>query len=111
MIVDDDVSYLELASTFLMAEGHEVISAEDGKEALNNLDQNPDLILLDVLMPGMSGIEVLDQVKKMDPDVKVALLTQVDREDVPEDVKPTDFIEKERVSSKDRFLERVEKNL
>ncbi len=116
LVVDDDTSYLELASTFLLSEGHEVINAGDGREALERLEENPDLILLDILMPKMDGIEVLERIKDMNVDTRVAFLTEVEKEEVSEDIEPeeeyvTDYVQKQQVKSKNDFLQRVKSNL
>lgn len=115
LIVDDDTSYLELASTFLLSEGHEVINAVDGEEALKCLEENPDLVLLDILMPGMNGIEVLKRIKSMNVDTKIAFLTQVDKEEVSGEIESEesviDYLQKDSVKSKNDFLQRVKQNL
>jgi two-component system nitrogen regulation response regulator NtrX len=60
LLVDDDPNFLELLSRFLQQEGYDVKTAANGWEALLVLDQDPiDLILLDVMMPGMDGITFL----------------------------------------------------
>ncbi|MEM5871249.1 MAG: response regulator [Candidatus Aenigmatarchaeota archaeon] len=78
MIVDDEANLRELVSAILEQEGYEVITAEDGKDALEKLKKvKPDLILLDMMMPGMSGREVCERIRA-DPktkDLKVAFLT------------------------------------
>ncbi len=115
LIVDDDTSYLELASTFLLSEGHEVINAGNGEEALERLEENPDLILLDILMPKMDGIEVFKKIKNMNVDSKIAFLTEVEKEEVSKEIKAddktTDYMQKEAVKSKNEFLRRVKSNL
>jgi diguanylate cyclase (GGDEF)-like protein len=61
---DDELSILEVLKTILLAEGYEVITATNGKEAIELfLKETPDLILLDVMMPGMTGFEVLEKIK------------------------------------------------
>jgi len=57
LVVDDDQSFLKWVSAVLEARGYRVMTAADGKEALARLrrDGAPDLILLDLLMPGMDG--------------------------------------------------------
>ena len=60
LVVDDDVRNLRLAVTVLDKAGHEVLSAEDGAEGIAAaLAHAPDLVLLDVQMPGMDGVTVL----------------------------------------------------
>ena len=64
LIVDDDAGNLDLLARRLEASGYTVEVAEDGRSALRRLEEQPfDLVLLDVLMPGMSGIEVLEAIR------------------------------------------------
>lgn len=78
MIVDDEESLRELVTAIMEQEGYEVITAADGDECLKKLKNvRPDLILLDMMMPGMSGREVCEKIRK-DPKtkgLKVAFLT------------------------------------
>ena len=70
LLADDDAEVLEIATTILSKEGYEVIPAKDGDEAIEKARAKPDVILLDYLMPGKSGIEVLTVLKK-DPELKM----------------------------------------
>lgn len=64
MIVEDDEGIRELMRLFLLKKGYGVIQAEDGFQALELLErEKPDLILLDVEMPGMSGLEVCEKIR------------------------------------------------
>ena len=64
LVVDDNGTNRDLLRRRLMHEGHEVVEACSGREALSILDQDRfDLILLDLLMPDMNGIEILEQLK------------------------------------------------
>jgi DNA-binding response OmpR family regulator len=64
MVVDDEVGALTLIGIMLERGGFEVIKAHDGYEALNHLKaETPDLIILDVMMPGMDGIELCRQIR------------------------------------------------
>lgn len=58
MVVDDNPDLREVISIFLGGEGYDVITASDGEEALSQIDDMVDLIILDVMMPGMSGYKV-----------------------------------------------------
>ncbi|MBI4368913.1 MAG: response regulator [Elusimicrobia bacterium] len=70
LIAEDDVLQLQLLRIFLETRGCQVTSAADGKEALEALFQEkPDLIFLDIMMPGMNGFEVCQHVRK-DPNLK-----------------------------------------
>jgi CheY-like chemotaxis protein len=64
LVVDDDDDNTVIASTILRTHGYEVRVASNGPDALAMLEQERfDLVLLDVMMPGMDGIEVLDRIK------------------------------------------------
>lgn len=71
LVVDDNEDIRSLLSLVLQREGHEVILASDGTEALEKIKiAKPDLILLDVMMPGLSGLEVLSIIRE-DKDKKI----------------------------------------
>jgi len=64
LVVDDNEDNIRIVSAILLSRGFEVRIARDGKGALEVVKQfPPDIILLDVMMPGMDGIEVLDHIK------------------------------------------------
>jgi|SRR5581483_7828791 len=64
LVVDDNEDNVRILSTILLGRGFEVRIARDGHEALESLTERlPDVILLDVMMPGMDGMQVLDHVK------------------------------------------------
>jgi len=78
MIVDDEEGLIELVKAILEEEGYEVITAMDGKECLEKLKKvKPDLILLDMMMPGMSGREVCEKIRKnpKTKNLKIVFLT------------------------------------
>ena len=78
MIVDDEESLLELVKGVLEAEGFEVVTASSGEECLTKLKTvKPDMVLLDMMMPGMSGREVCEKIRAepSTKDLKVAFLT------------------------------------
>lgn len=75
-VVDDEEGIRESLTDILSDEGYEVLTAGSGEEALNILrDQNPDLILLDVWLTGMDGLETLQQIKGMKPDIPVIMIS------------------------------------
>ena len=64
LVVDDNDDNVRIMSAILLARGFEVRIAHDGKSALDSIEQKrPDLVLLDILMPGMDGMQVLDHIK------------------------------------------------
>jgi two-component system phosphate regulon response regulator PhoB len=84
LIVDDEFSVRALLRDVLELEDYEVCEAEDGPSALASMaEQRPDLVLLDIMMPGMSGIDVLAQVRADAElrDVPVVLLTAAGDDD------------------------------
>ncbi|TYA24602.1 response regulator [Aggregatibacter actinomycetemcomitans] len=64
LLVDDDAELTELLAQLLDLEGFQVNVANNGKEALELLDHSYDLILLDIMMPVLNGIETLKQIRK-----------------------------------------------
>ncbi|MEJ5347312.1 MAG: response regulator [Desulfosoma sp.] len=76
MVVDDEADFLETLVRRLEKRQVEVVGVPGGREALEVLSQRPvDVVILDVRMPGMDGLEVLQEIKKRWPLVEVILLT------------------------------------
>ncbi len=76
LIVDDEVSILQSLSAILGDEGYEVILAACGEEGLDKARKDPpDLIILDVWMPGTDGMTVLDEIKKLYPLIPVMIIS------------------------------------
>ena len=77
MLVDDEVPFVEIMTKRLEKRSLQIISAYDGQEALEKLDKNRnvDVVILDVKMPGMDGIEALREIKKTHPLIEVIMLT------------------------------------
>ena len=77
LVVEDERALIELYVRWL-DDDYEVRTAEGGEEALEELDDDVDVVLLDRLMPGMSGDEVLSELRERVPDCKVAMVTAVE---------------------------------
>jgi two-component system response regulator PilR (NtrC family) len=76
LVVDDERSLRELLSIVLTREGYEVTSAESGRQALALLEKHPvDLLISDIRMPDLNGVDVLRAAKQSDPDVPVVMMT------------------------------------
>ncbi len=76
LIADDEQSILQSLKGLLSDEGFEVLTASNGYEALKIIDTDaPDLVLLDIWMPGIDGIETLKEIKKNTPHVQVIMIT------------------------------------
>ncbi len=76
LIVDDEALTLRTISRALEAEGYEVLLAQSGEQALEiAAKERPDIALLDVVLPGIDGVEVLRQLKRMDSSVVVVMMS------------------------------------
>lgn len=76
LIVDDQNGIRILLMEVFSNEGYDVYQAPNGKIALEIVKkQSPDLMLLDMKIPGMDGLDILKHAKKIDPDVKVIMMT------------------------------------
>jgi len=76
LIVDDENDVREFASHFFQKRKIDTITASSGEEALTLLgDKKPDLILLDIKMGGMDGVETLRHIKGLDQDARVIMVT------------------------------------
>lgn len=80
LVVDDDPDILDLVCTLLSRAGLEPVKASNGEEGLRRFfDQRPDLVILDIAMPGMDGFKTLERIRDLS-DVPVLMLTAKDRE-------------------------------
>lgn len=83
LIVDDDEQVRNFVSAALRREGYSVVICSNGEEALSKLDQErPQLVLLDILMPGLNGIDVLQHLKHLNKPPSVIMMTAVTDETI-----------------------------
>ena len=76
LVVDDERSMRELLAIVLGREGYEVVAAENGRQALDELERRPvDLLISDIHMPDMTGLDVLRTAKGMNPDLAGIMVT------------------------------------
>lgn len=78
LIVDDDPIEVKMLHTVLLKNGYDIVTAGVGEIALNKIrDEKPDVVILDIMMPGMDGIQVCEKIKS-DPatrDIQVMMVT------------------------------------
>ncbi|RJO65485.1 MAG: response regulator [Candidatus Omnitrophota bacterium] len=84
LIVDDDQEIIEYLKNILLRHDYEVISASDGEEGLRKVqEENPDVVLLDLVMPKLNGFEVLQEIRqkykdKWRPVIIISAKTELD---------------------------------
>ena len=113
LVVDDAPFIRRWAESVLVRAGHEVLQAGDGDEALTLYRlHRPDAVFLDVLMPGRGGVQTLRELRKIDPNARVAMLTVEANVDVVLEAQKygvRDFLLKP--CSADRLIEGVNRSL
>src|SRR5438046_279143 len=76
LVVDDERSMRELLAIVLRREGYEVLLAENGRTAIETLEREPvDLLISDIKMPDLTGVDVLRAAKRIDPDILGIMIT------------------------------------
>src|SRR5678815_2664641 len=76
LIVDDDHTVRDMLAEFFTERGYEVVTAPSGAEALRGLSETrPDLVLLDIRMPGLDGVETLRRLRTVAPGISVIMVT------------------------------------
>ncbi len=94
--VDDEIALLKPHILFLKNKGYEVITAQSGIEALDELSkQNFDIVFLDEQMPGIDGLETLNRIKNLYPGIPVVMITKSEEENIMEEAigqQITDYI-------------------
>ncbi len=72
LLVDDDIDVLEPIQYLLIEEGHKVITASNGNEAITEYNENtPDIIFMDIKMPVLNGYDAFNKIKDTDKDAKI----------------------------------------
>lgn len=78
LVVDDEFEVCDILKRFLTSKGYTVDTAQDGSIALEKIKEFcPDVVLLDIMMPGIGGIETLKEIRRIDPSIGVIMVTAV----------------------------------
>ena len=75
LMVDDEEKFRSTTKKILQRKGFDTVLAASGEEAIGKLDEHPDVVILDIKMPGMDGHQALEELKKRSPDIPVIMLT------------------------------------
>ena len=124
--VDDEIDLLQPYIIYLKGKNYEVTTASNGEDAIDALaDAVPDIVFLDENMPGMSGLETLQEMKRLHPEVPVVMITKSEEEHIMEQaigekiadylIKPVNPSQillclKKHVHSRDIVTEQVQQN-
>jgi len=115
LVVDDEPNALFGITQILQDEGYKVITASNGKEALESLEKNTvNLVVTDLKMPGLSGMELLQEIKKLDQDIPIILLTAYGSVDLAVEALKQGayyFFEKPIFNTLDKFLAMIRQAL
>mgnify|MGYP000026364367 CR=1 FL=1 len=83
LLIDDEADLIEMLKKFLEEEGYEVVSSCNGKQGLEMFEkEEPDLVLLDLALPGMNGLEVLKRMMKKKKTLVIMITAYKDAEKV-----------------------------
>ena len=83
LIVEDERDIADCLEQFFRAKGFSVASVFSAEEALSRLESSdPEVILLDILLPGLSGLEVLKRAKSLHPQARIIMVTALDRDEL-----------------------------
>jgi CheY-like chemotaxis protein len=113
LVADDAPAVLDVLDDILTLEGHQVIRATSGQEALRRFEESPpELAVIDIMMPDMDGLVVLDAIRRTSGDLPVILITGLVGDSLAKKVahhRAVSFFEKG--SGLDRFVELVNETL
>jgi len=87
LVVDDEVETCDLLKRYLTKKGFQVYTALSGEDAVNIVkEERPHIVLLDIRMPGMGGIEALKKIKEIDREIGVVMITAVKEEETAKEI-------------------------
>jgi len=82
LVVDDHLEIQKLFKSFFEKKGHQVMCASTGEEALRQMQQEPAAVLLDIMLPDMHGLQMLNRIREMSPSTPVIILTGIADPDI-----------------------------
>lgn len=83
IVVDDDVIMLQAIKTMLAKNGYKVFATTDAQDALDTImEEDFDLIISDIMMPYLSGIELLSSIKRINPALPIIIISALDQQEV-----------------------------
>ena len=83
LVVDDDVEICNALQEFLRLKEYAVETALDGPTAINKIEEfNPHIVLLDIIIPGIGGVDVLKKIRDINPQVGIIMITAVYDEEI-----------------------------
>jgi two-component system alkaline phosphatase synthesis response regulator PhoP len=114
LLVDDEVDILEFLKYNLEQDNFEVLVSSNGKDALNKISQNPDLIVLDIMMPEMDGFELYQQIKANKEYQEIPIIFLTAKSGETDEIKgldlgASDYIQKP--ISPEKLIARIKSNL
>jgi DNA-binding NtrC family response regulator len=99
LVIDDEQGIRDLLDTLLRRKGYDVVLAESGRKGLECFRrERPDVVVLDLKMPGMDGLAILQQVRSLNPTLPVIILTGAGTPEMEQRVRAlgaTEYVEKE----------------
>ena len=85
LIVEDEVDINDCLQQFFISKGFSVAAAYSGEEAVEKLyEETPEVVLLDIVLPGLSGIEVLKKIREIQPKTAVIMVTALNQDEIRE---------------------------
>ena len=99
LVIDDEPGIRDLLDVLLRRKGYDVVVAENGRKSLDVFRrEHPDVVVLDLKMPVMDGLTVLQEIRRLDPNKPVIILTGAGTPEMEQQVRTlgvTEFVEKE----------------
>lgn len=87
LIIEDEEILSKIYSDIFSREGYKVLTSKNGKSAINKYSENTvDLIFIDLMLPDLSGLDILEYIRSKDKNIKVIILTNISNENIRNEV-------------------------